>query len=304
MLLSARPMRVRLALASGHAKPIRPTLWPRLQVLSHQRLQPAGVADSASDGLSTHQVNLMLRQPQLVEPSDFQKLRLERKRQRTKEAMAYRFSAIAATVLVLSIAVVATYYRFHWHLAEEGDVPLDEVAATLLLVFGGIFGMEMYARYAHKVLWHDFEPGWALHKSHHEPRTGPFEANDIYAVVNAVPAMALCLYGFLTPHVTGGVCFGAGLGITLFGIMYMFFHDGLVHRRFPVGPIAEVPYMKRIMVAHQIHHSNKFGGVPFGMFLGPQELEAVPGGKEELDRLMAALEAREAEMKQQQAVAP
>ena len=36
------------------------------------------------------------------------------------------------------------------------------------------FGMEMYARFAHKVLWHDFEPGWALHKSHHEPRTGPF----------------------------------------------------------------------------------------------------------------------------------
>ena len=37
-----------------------------------------------------------------------------------------------------------------------------------------------------------------------------------------------------------GLCFGAGLGITLFGISYMFIHDGLVHRRFPVGPIAEV----------------------------------------------------------------
>ena len=35
--------------------------------------------------------------------------------------------------------------------------------------------MEMWARYAHKALWHDYEPGWALHKSHHEPRTGPFE---------------------------------------------------------------------------------------------------------------------------------
>ena len=33
----------------------------------------------------------------------------------------------------------------------------------------------------------------------------------------------------------GGVCFGAGLGITLFGIMYMFIHDGMVHRRFPVS---------------------------------------------------------------------
>ncbi|GLC71561.1 hypothetical protein PLESTF_001135500 [Pleodorina starrii] len=229
--------------------------------------------------------------------SEFQKSRLERKRQRVKEAMTYQVSAIATTVLILSIAIAATYYRFVWHADTPGEVPLDEVAATLLLVFGGIFGMEMYARYAHKVLWHDFEPGWALHKSHHEPRTGPFEANDIYAVINAVPAMALCAYGFLTPHVIGGVCFGAGLGITLFGIMYMFFHDGLVHRRFPVGPIAEVPYMKRIMVAHQIHHTNKFGGVPYGMFLGVQELEAIPGGKEELDRLVEALEAREAEAK-------
>ncbi len=61
----------------------------------------------------------------------------------------------------------------------------------------------------------------------------------------------------------------------------------LPRRRFPVGPIAELPYMKRIAVAHQIHHTNKFDGVPFGIFLGAQELEAVPGGKEELDRLMA-----------------
>lgn len=122
--------------------------------------------------------------------------------------------------------------------------------------------MEMWARYAHKDLWHDFEPGWALHKSHHMPRTGPFEANDVFAIINGetaalnsialylqshpyvpakpgpvmalsesnpcpcfihagVPAMALCLYGFLTPGITGGLAFGAGMGITLFGIMYM-----------------------------------------------------------------------------------
>lgn len=48
--------------------------------------------------------------------------------------------------------------------------------------------------------------------------------------------MVLCLYGFLTPGIAGGMCFGGGLGISLFGIMYMFVHDGLVHRRFPVRP--------------------------------------------------------------------
>ena len=40
-------------------------------------------------------------------------------------------------------------------------------------------GMEMYARWAHRVLWHDFEPGWRIHASHHAPRTGPFEENDL-----------------------------------------------------------------------------------------------------------------------------
>lgn len=72
-------------------------------------------------------------------------------------------------------------------------------------------GMEMWARWAHKALWHEFAPGWALHKSHHVPRVGPFEANDLFAVVNAVPAIGLCAYGFLTPTIFGGVCFGAGV---------------------------------------------------------------------------------------------
>lgn len=52
----------------------------------------------------------------------------------------------------------------------------------------------------------------------------------MFAIMNAVPAIALILYGFLTPTMSGSLCFGAGLGITLFGIAYMFVHDGLVHR--------------------------------------------------------------------------
>jgi hypothetical protein len=65
-------------------------------------------------------------------------------------------------------------------------------------------GMELWAQFAHKALWHDFEPGWKLHKSHHVPRLGPFEDNDVFAIVNAIPAMGLCAYGFLTPNVGGG----------------------------------------------------------------------------------------------------
>jgi beta-carotene 3-hydroxylase len=46
-----------------------------------------------------------------------------------------------------------------------------------------------------------------------------------------------------------------GLGITMFGMAYMFVHDGLVHRRFPVGPIADVPYLQKVAAAHQVYIS-------------------------------------------------
>lgn len=207
--------------------------------------------------------------------------------QRKREQAYYQFAALAATTGVIALATFATYYRIAWHLDHDDAFPYMELASTLLLVAGGMVGMEMYARWAHKVLWHENEWGWALHRSHHEPRVGPFEKNDVFAIMNAVPAMSLCLYGFLRPDVTGGLCFGAGLGITLFGISYMFVHDGLVHRRFPVGPLANLPLLRRVAAAHQLHHTEKYGGVPFGMFLGPQELEAIGAGPE-LERLLAA----------------
>ena len=217
------------------------------------------------------------------DPSQVKQQRLQRR----KQQQTYQYAAIAASSLVISTAIFTTYYRIAWHLTNNDAFPYLELAATLALAAGGAVGMEMYARWVHKVLWHDNLAGWSLHKSHHEPRVGAFEANDLYAIMNAVPAISLCLYGFTRPDVIGGMCFGAGLGISLFGISYMFVHDGLVHKRFPVGPLADAPYLRRIAIAHQIHHTDKYGGLPFGMFLGPQELEAV-GGKAELDRLVAA----------------
>ncbi|KAJ6341759.1 hypothetical protein OIU78_009834 [Salix suchowensis] len=64
------------------------------------------------------------------------------------------------------------------------------------------------------------------------PRNVPFELNDVFAIINAVPAIALFSYGFFNEGLLPGLCFGAGLRITVFGMAYMFVHDGLVHRRF------------------------------------------------------------------------
>lgn len=208
---------------------------------------------------------------------------------RQKEEQAYQVSAIAATTLVAAIAVAAIHYKFAFS-AENVDVV--EATCALSMVLGGMVLMEGYARWAHRYLWHDspvtqnllLRSVPALHESHHAVRTGPFEAGDILAVANAVPAMAACMWGFFTPGMVGGMVFCGGLGVTLFGISYMFIHDGLVHRRFPVGPIAEVPYLKRVAMAHKLHHSNEFGGVPYGLFLGPQEVEEV-GGRDVLDRM-------------------
>lgn len=278
----------------------RQIYWPwrqqRVVITQSQRATATAVVEEAvtavgdvvdqlpGSELQRNAVKIVEAVEEIVLPEQLAEKRLKRKQQRAREQTVYKVSAIAASAAVIALAVGAVHYRFVWHMKQGHEFPTAEALATFCLVIGGIVGMEMWARWAHKTLWHDFVPGWKLHKSHHETRTGPFEDNDVFAIVNALPAMGLCFYGLITPTMIGGLCFGAGLGITLFGISYMFVHDGLVHRRFPVGPIAEVPYLKRVALAHQLHHSEKFNGVPWGLFLGPQELEAV-GGKEELDRL-------------------
>mmetsp|Transcript_14014 Transcript_14014/g.38365 ORF Transcript_14014/g.38365 Transcript_14014/m.38365 type:complete len:410 (-) Transcript_14014:194-1423(-) len=213
----------------------------------------------------------------------------------------YEWSAWVSTCGVISIAITATYFRLLREVSDGGAFPSSELFAQLALIAGAAVGMEFYARYAHKYLWHDSlwsmsmkdrkewnRPIWLLHESHHLPREGAFEANDIFAIANGVPAFALCAYGFLTPGVFGGLCFGAGLGITLFGIAYMYVHDGLVHKRFPTGPLGKLPLLRKIAAGHTIHHTEAFDGVPWGLFLGIQELEQVPGGIAELEAVMEA----------------
>ncbi|EFJ12773.1 hypothetical protein SELMODRAFT_14977, partial [Selaginella moellendorffii] len=196
------------------------------------------------------------------------------------ERSTYLFAAVASTVGITTLAAASVYYRFVWQM-QVGEVPVLEMFGTFSLAFGAAVGMEFWARWAHKALWH--ASLWDMHESHHRPREGPFELNDVFAIVNAVPAIALLAYGFFNKGLFPGLCFGAGLGITVFGMAYMFVHDGLVHRRFPVGPIANVPYFQKVAAAHKLHHADLFQGVPYGLFLGPKELEEV-GGSEELER--------------------
>eukprot|EP00897_Mesotaenium_endlicherianum_P000580 jgi/Mesen1/10522/ME000083S10031 len=215
--------------------------------------------------------------------TSLQEMAVRRKSKRQSERETYLFAAIASSIGFTALAGGAVVYRFVSQMQSGGQVPYAEISGTFALAIGAAVGMEYWARWAHKALWH--ASLWNMHESHHRPREGPFELNDIFAITNAVPAILLLAYGFFNKGFVPGLCFGAGLGITLFGMAYMFVHDGLVHRRFPVGPIANVPYLQKVAAAHQLHHADKFEGVPYGLFLGPQELEAV-GGLPDLQALM------------------
>lgn len=204
----------------------------------------------------------------------------EKLARKESERFTYLVAAVMSSFGITSMAVFAVYCRFSWQM-EGGEVPWSEMFGTFALSVGAAVGMEFWARWAHRALWH--ASLWHMHESHHRPREGPFELNDVFAIINAVPAIALLSYGFFNKGLVPGLCFGAGLGITVFGMAYMFVHDGLVHKRFPVGPIANVPYLRRVASAHQLHHSEKFNGVPYGLFLGPKEIEEV-GGLEELEK--------------------
>nr|ACG33735.1 hypothetical protein [Zea mays] len=89
---------------------------------------------------------------------------------------------------VTSMAVAAVYYRFSWQM-EGGAVPVSEMFGTFALSVGEAVGMEFWARWAHRALWH--ASLWHMHESHHRPREGPFELNDVFAIVNAVSAISL-----------------------------------------------------------------------------------------------------------------
>ena len=156
-----------------------------------------------------------------------------------------------------------------------------QFAINLALFLGALAFMEGFAFVMHKYVMHGFM--WVWHKSHHEPRTGVFELNDLFAVVFAAPAILAIWLG-----VNGGMplMLPVGLGITAYGAIYVLFHDGLVHRRWPM-PKAKSDYWKRLIQAHRFHHAvhARDGCVSFGFLMAPP-----------VRRLKAQLEARNVDL--------
>lgn len=141
------------------------------------------------------------------------------------------------------------------------------VALNILIYAATVLGMEAFAYAMHRWVMHG--PGWFLHASHHRPRTGLWEWNDLYFVIFALPSIVM---------LAGGVRWGwgdwataIGAGIATYGMIYLIFHDVMVHGRVPHRYVPRSAYMKRIMQAHRLHHvvETRQGAVSFGFIVAP-----------------------------------
>lgn len=135
-----------------------------------------------------------------------------------------------------------------------------------LVVLATVVGMEVFAWAAHKYVMHGW--GWGWHASHHAPRGGRFEKNDLYAVVFAVVAIVLIALGTAGRWPLQWI----GAGMTLYGALYFLAHDGLVHRRWPWRWTPRGGYLKRLYQAHRLHHAvdGRTGCVSFGFLWAPR----------------------------------
>lgn len=141
-----------------------------------------------------------------------------------------------------------------------------QIAINLALFGVALAFMEGFAWFMHRYVMHGFM--WVWHRSHHEPREGVFELNDLFAVVFAAPAILGIWLG-----TNGGMplMLPIGLGITAYGAIYFMFHDGLVHKRYPVPLSGKSAFWKRLIQAHRFHHAvhARDGCVSFGFLMAP-----------------------------------
>ena len=139
------------------------------------------------------------------------------------------------------------------------------LALDVVLFMAAFAFMEGFAWFTHKYVMHGFM--WVWHRSHHEPRHGAFELNDLFAAVFALPAIVCIYFG------TSGAppLLPIGLGITAYGAMYAIFHDGLVHKRFKVPISGKSKFWRRLIQAHRLHHAinTNDGCVSFCFLVAP-----------------------------------
>lgn len=142
---------------------------------------------------------------------------------------------------------------------QSGGPGLVAWFEKLAIVAFMVFFMECFAWAAHRYVMHGW--GWGWHRSHHEDHDGWFEKNDLYAIVFAIVPIILFIVGLWWEPL-----WWAALGITVYGGIYAFVHDLLVHQRGGFRWVPKRGYFKRLLQAHRLHHAveGKDGTVSHG----------------------------------------
>jgi beta-carotene 3-hydroxylase len=131
----------------------------------------------------------------------------------------------------------------------------------------GFVLMELSGWAIHKYLMHG--PLWMIHKTHHEQSKSFFELNDLFSLAFGSIAILLIIVGVGELDYR----FWIGIGISLYGMLYFFLHDVLIHRRLKWLDRPRNSFLKGIFKAHQAHHhsNKKDEAVSFGLFLVPNK---------------------------------
>jgi beta-carotene 3-hydroxylase len=133
--------------------------------------------------------------------------------------------------------------------------------AALILV--SFVVMEFVSYLAHRYVYHKLL--WVFHRSHHSPRTGPFEANDVFPAFFATLAIAIMVTALSDP--LSPDLLAVSIGVSLYGIVYFFVHDLYVHRRVRRLGL-RIPFLIEVKKAHALHH--RYGGEPYGLLFFAQ----------------------------------
>ncbi len=134
----------------------------------------------------------------------------------------------------------------------------------VLIALGTFAFMEGVAWAAHKYLMHGVL--WFLHEDHHGGGYHPFQKNDAFFLIFAVPSWLSIMLGWMN-EVWWIVAIG--VGILLYGVCYFLVHDVVVHQRFKWFTRSKNRYIKAIRWAHKMHHKSlgKSGGESFGLLV-------------------------------------
>jgi len=125
-----------------------------------------------------------------------------------------------------------------------------DILLNVFLFLGMAVLMEGVAWFTHKYVMHGFL--WVLHEDHHRPRDRGLQKNDLFAVFFASISFLLIAGGILARRMPS---ISLGLGMALYGVGYVLFHDVMFHRRIPGLRIkAQGRYLQHIVRAHKVHH--------------------------------------------------